>query len=420
MIVTRKSPASWAGFRGVNLTTLYTLQTSADPLGYDADVYEGFSAIVPTATLDAMRGMGLDYIRLPVNCVPILTAQAAGNNARVSAYLADIVAAIDSIVAAGLHVIFDIHNPPSNANWSPAAILAGLSAAGEKFVTLTTVEKKIATALLRYPPDRVCLELLNEPPEESTLAGVNAAWSSSLCQELFDAVRSVNQKITIIVSGTEVGNISALVGSGIDATTSLSGLDPSQFDRNTIYSAHFYDPHYLSHCGYQGSNPESGDYAKYCDSIGFPFEINGIVDNAALAAAIATATANINADGSTSGAQKTAYIDGVTGALTNTYVNLGSQWAKRYVTGRLRLAAQWADVHGLDRSQIIFGEFGANMGSRGVTQSGRDNWYRMVRTVLEEQNHRWSPWNWDDATGFGLSADNLTVAETTKSALGLV
>lgn len=418
MIFTKPSPAFWRGRRGVNLSGYYFLTTSGgDPTGYAADVYTslpGYSA----ANIDAIKAAGFDHARLMMNCAPLLAAQSLGDSARVSSLLADLKAVVAAFVARGLPVVFDNHISPSDATWGPAAVLVDKSTSGAKYLTFKAVTAAIATMLRPFAPEIVAQELMNEPPAEASLPGINAVWSATLAQDLWQAARSVDTRRTIIVPGTEVGSPDAVNGSAVDPLTSLIGLTASQFDTNTLFTWHYYSPTSLSHCGY---NDPSLPYLKYLDGIGWPLNINGVQDTVSRDAVIATATANINADGALSAGQKTTLIGQMTTAVNNLYANLDVVWHLNPYTGKLRMSPRWCRAQGVDASQIYVGEFGIHRSTRGATQAGRDNWMAMVRNALEGQDMRWAVFAWDGpsfANGFNIG-DGSTVPLSTRQALGL-
>ena len=161
MLLTKPSPVAFRGTIGVNLTSAFYFlpaTTTSDPVGYDANVYTGFNTAYPGMKRDVVRTSGFNYVRLVTNCAPMLSALTQGNVARVDAYIADVLTAVQQLLDSGIRVIFDVHISPSDTTWGPPVILAPKSAAGAKFVTLTQLISRIATALRRFDAKDVALE----------------------------------------------------------------------------------------------------------------------------------------------------------------------------------------------------------------------------------------------------------------------
>ena len=114
---TSRSPATFGGFKGVNIQGLYypTVNTG-DITGYDANAYSSaFNASYPLSALDGMKSVGFDHVRLMVNIVPMLNAYNLGDNLRIASYLSQLKVCVDTILSRGLMVNFDLHVSPSAA-----------------------------------------------------------------------------------------------------------------------------------------------------------------------------------------------------------------------------------------------------------------------------------------------------------------
>lgn len=421
------APARWDAYKGVNLTSLYRLTANgSDPIGFGPTAYADAAANISNATLNAIKASGLQFVRLVINTAPLFEAYDQGNTSRIATYLADINTLIDRVRTAGLKAIWDNHVDTANAKWAWTAVFASKSLTDPKFLTVIAVLKLVAAAIASYPASDVALEMINEPPEEARVPGLNAVWNSFM-KAVYDGVRPLDASRTLIVSGSEVGNITALVGNTIDKIASAASyvtLDPTVYDRNTLFSVHYYDPHFFSHCG----APFDTLGAGYCDGMNFPFQTNGVVNTAERDSVIANAQTAIQADNTLADqAAKDAMKTSVAAAVTNMYANFDVKYANDLTSaspnanaGRITLPMRWADYYGVDRSRILFGEFGAYMGTKGVTLAGRAAWYTLVRNTIEAQGHRWSVWNWDEQGSFAIADASNVIPTSIKTALGLV
>jgi endoglucanase len=167
-----------------------------------------------------LRSLGTTHVRLPFE--PSDIWDPAKHELKDSGLL-DLRLAIERCLAADLAVIVDAH--PTQAPWSTPDDPAG-------FAEFEHFWSALAKDLASTSPDRVFLEILNEPHDLKDPALWPAAQS-----RLAAAIRAAAPQHTIIATGDDWGNISGLLR-----------LKPLP-DPNIIYTFHFYDPHNFTHQG---------------------------------------------------------------------------------------------------------------------------------------------------------------------------
>lgn len=176
------------------------------------------------ATLQQYKRLGLTYTRLPV----VLSMFFDNNNPGV--LKTDSLAALDAIISlhikTGLGITLSPFNHPSSL-YSEPVVLA-------KFVAFF---KAFATYISRSDPEKVFLEVMNEPNAETP-----QTWDR-VQAELIKAIRFGAPHHTIIASS----NVSATANDW-NNVRSLP-LTRIVADKNVVYNFHFYDPFVFTHQG---------------------------------------------------------------------------------------------------------------------------------------------------------------------------
>jgi len=193
----------------------------------------------------------------------------------------------------------------------------------------------------------VFYEILNEP---NTLLASD--WAK-IQQNVVDAIRTIDTKHTIIVTGADWGGISGL--------TALKKLS----DPNLIYSFHFYDPFLFTHQGASWPSPSMADL------IGVPFPYD--------AARMPACPASL----------KGTWIES---SLKNSYKTDGT-------AAKLKSTLDAAIRYGTANSVKVFcGELGVF--SQNSPELDRIEWYKTVPTYLTEKSIPWTMWDYQG--GFGI------------------
>jgi aryl-phospho-beta-D-glucosidase BglC (GH1 family) len=185
--------------RGVNVSRWFRY-----PAENSERHYRGF---ITDADLDLLVAMGVTAVRL-----------AADPRYLQLAYLDEAVA---RIIDRGLVVVLDYHDESRAIETGPAAEAA-----------LERTWISLAEHYKRTPPDRILLEIFNEPVFDRN----PAAWFP-LRRRLASAIRSAAPLHTIVAGGPNWSSLDGLLGS--------KPLD----DDNVLYTFHFYEPFEFTHQG---------------------------------------------------------------------------------------------------------------------------------------------------------------------------
>jgi hypothetical protein len=166
--------------------------------------YRGF---ITDADLDLLVAMGVTAVRLAVDPRYL--------------NLAYVDEAVARLTGRGLVVVFDYHDESRTIEGGPAALKA-----------LERAWAALAAHLARFPPDRLLLEIFNEPVFDRD----PAAWFP-VRRRLAAAIRAAAPLHTIVAGGPQWSSLDGL----------LAGR-PLE-DDNVLYTFHFYEPFEFTHQG---------------------------------------------------------------------------------------------------------------------------------------------------------------------------
>lgn len=293
-----------------------------------------------------MRAIGLTFVRLPID--PYFLLNRADPDHLYPNRLREVDEALDRVLAADLAVIVDLHNfVPDAEGLDVGARLETDDAFVEEYLRFT---RAFARHLSARDPDRVFLEVLNEPVFES-----NPTRWQEILPRLVAAARDGAPHMTLIVSGTAYANISGLI--------QLTPLD----DPNILYNFHFYEPFLFTH---QGAT-WAWHVVQPLRDVPYPSDpdrVRPIADN----------------------------YEGEIRAELLAYGR--ERWDKTKLMQILQPALDWAQQHGLT---LICTEFGAYRPY--APPQDRAQWLEDVRQLFESHNIGWAMWEYD--LGFGLLLD---------------
>ena len=245
-------------------------------------------------------------------------------------------------------------------------------------------------------PINVALEVFNEPPPPCQWPDRDE-WSDQL-KQIYDRVREAAPKLTLFVAGACWASLEG-----------LKFLDPAQFDGNTIFVFHFYEPFVFTHQGFWGSS----EYLQYVPPLSFPPDpLLRDSTVAAVAGRIRTAMA----------ATPEARDDEVHEAHRELMKYFDDDQGPRFIAAQFEDVANWADSHGLDRGQIMLGEFGAMRnvyGKEGARPMDRARWIAAVRKGAERFGFRWAVWSLTNTMGIVTGDFAGPLDPTIIQALGL-
>lgn len=375
--------------RGVNTTLWLDWPSTADMLA-DPSLLDQFPDVrrdVTPAMYRSLAAQGFDFVRMPVDPGPLL---AFGPGERQDQLIAGIVIAAETAVDAGLKVVVDLHPIPRG---SDAGGIETITAEGwPDYVTLIA---RIAAQLAALPADRVALELLNEPPFdcEAVYAGAPARWPG-MQAEAHAAARAGAPEMTIVLTGACWSQANA-----------LATLDPALIpDDNVLWTFHSYEPFLFTH---QGAGWSSGPERYIWD---LPYPPSAVTDEIA-AQVIDAAVERMEAE---TGAADSGMIAEAIDAYR--------QLPEDAVTYDITRAADWADQHGIPRSHLFFGEFGAlhTSGDRELPREWFHAFLSDKRSAAEAAGIPWAVLTYVGGMGIAPEDDpERRLAPETCAALGL-
>ncbi len=322
--------------------------------------------------LVALRQSGFDFVRIPVDPAPFLSPKTAPFRA---ALFLSVEQAVDTITAAGLKAVVDLHAIPAGQRSSGSDRLAADPALFDRYIDLV---REFAGILRDKPANQVALEPMNEP-----LAGCdgNQAKWAQMQKRLFAAARASATRLTLILSGGCWGG-----------AESLAEIDPKSIpDDNIIWTFHSYAPFVLTH---QGAN-WAGDFIRYVTGIPYP----PYGDNAGQTElALETSRQRIRTE---------APADRRSGMLTYLDELISEVDTADELSAMMRspfnTVTAWADRHGIDRRNILLGEFGMIRQEYGTIDVMNPQW-RVAYVgdmidLAEKSGFSWSIWGYGGAFG---------------------
>jgi endoglucanase len=354
------------GRRGVGVVRTFLFPTTdpKNPKEYQAEPYvPNWATTMPPERMRELVQVGFDFLRVAVDPGPLLEADAATLNFRIQ----EITHAVEQSLAVGMKILVDIHPSETHPLWNHMRLTAGRD--DPAFHRLIEIERALAQALAKYDPRAVALEVFNEPPPPCVWQD-RPEWPTQL-KTIYDEVRSVAPHLTLVVAGACWASIEGLVL-----------LDPSQFDKNTIFAFHYYEPPVFTLQG----EPWGQSYLRYVPRLKFPPDYP---DRDTIIKAVQQ---RIRAATDLEEEKKEAVI-----ADAGTY--LGKYFSERdwpqHIANQIDSVANWANENGIGRNRIILSEFGTLGDVWNLTAAApedRMRWTESVRKVAETNGYRWAIW----------------------------
>jgi aryl-phospho-beta-D-glucosidase BglC (GH1 family) len=323
--------------RGINLSHWYAQSTTGQ---YDE---ARLSTYFTETDAQLVREMGFSHVRLTLDDTVVFDASSPGalhtNN------LATLKSRIGWFLERDVAVIVDLH-PGDEFKRS---LLEPNGA--EAFVSQW---KALASALAELDPDKLFLEILNEPHHLK-----DDAWFS-LQGRVLQAIRQAAPNHTVIVTGDEWGSLA-----------NLEKLAPYP-DPNVVYTFHCYDPFIYTH----QAATWGWDVTRAVGGLDWPVE---------------AARADEVAKASTTTDEAQGHVRHAVATRT-----LEASWLK----GHFDRISAWQAKHGMPR--VYVGEFGVYR--RAAPEDGRYRWHQAVVDEFEQRGWGWSMW--DYAGGFAVVNTN--------------
>lgn len=291
------------------------------------------------AVLRKLHAFGFRTVRLPVNG-NMLT----GSDSDARTALAEIHAAVGTLVTSGYSVLVDLH--PSGA------LSAALRHRPDEGARLAAAAwTKLRAVVADLPAESVYPELLNEPPME------HAAWLA-LRERLAATIRKRCPHHTLVWGPARYQGTWEIV-----QTTPLA-------DPNAIAAIHFYSPMAFTHqCENWMRSP-----LERLSHLPFPATRN--------TPAMKAARARLAESGDE---RALAFLDD----------ELRHPWSAEAIAGEFARVAHWSRAHGCP---VILDEFGVL--DFCVDAASRANWVAAVRKAAEDNGMGWVYWELDQGFGF--------------------
>ena len=253
------------------------------------------------------------------------------------------VAAVDQLVAwcerAGLQCFIALH---LSGDTGLAGHLSALHREDDR-QQLTALWREVADRYASRPETHLAYDLVHRP------TGITAASWNRTARAITEAIRAVDTRHTVVVSGADGGR-----PAGFDS------LRPTR-DPNTLYACHFYEPMLFTH--QQLATAEHGD--AYREAVHYPG----------------------------SAPTPAAYPDGAAGERLRAEV--GRHWDRAALAAALDPVLAFQEIY--DRP-IYVASFGA---SCRASRRSQLTWLRSVLTLFKAHGLSWSYWTYK-GLGFGL------------------
>src|SRR5947209_3725250 len=338
--------------RGINLSHWF----SQSPGG---DYSENHLRTHTTARdIALIKSLGFDHVRFPVEPAPLFDeAHPSDLNPE---YLRRLDSALDMMLASGLAVVFDVH--PSDE------FKVKLRTDDRHVEAFAEFWRSLARHLARRDPERLFLEILNEPMVEDPYRwmGIQARVAA--------AIRDGAPRHTIIATAPRWSSVDQLL------------LIEPLADRNVIYNFHLYDPHTFTH---QGAT-WGAEYWPYLKGVPYPSSPE----------AVAPLLSSVEHESAREALR--AYGE--------------ERWNAERIERMIALAAEWAQKRGVPLTCNEFGVYRTYS-----PPPARLRWIEDVRAALERHGIGWAMWDYADSFGVALKKEGVATPDPqTAAALGLV
>jgi len=310
---------------------------------------------------DALRRIGFDHMRLPVDLGPMMR----GSEATRSQVLAQLRTVIAALRHSGLSVLVTLI-PPSLQHELPETYLDGLT--GAKFRLYFDNVLRVASVLAALKDEAVALEPMNEPQDRCRkLLGTD--WTEYQ-KHMVERIRSVAPELPLFLTGGCWSNIE-----GIELLDSDIVRDP----RNYI-SVHFYYPFLFTHQSATWTMPHMAGV------IGVPYPASAGAEDATLALT-RERFKNVALKEGTDRAQ----------ALRKAEGEIRRYFAERQgpddVEKWMQRIAAWQQRERVPANRILFTEFGAmkqTIEGVEIDKASRTRWFYDVSSAIERRGWGWT------------------------------
>ncbi|MFN3547426.1 MAG: glycoside hydrolase family 5 protein [Mesorhizobium sp.] len=366
--------ASFEARRGLNLD-IWTTWPDESRWGEEAALlpFPEWRRSLDAAGLAKLKADGFDFLRMPVDPSPFLSQTSARFHDRL---YDEVLEAARMVNRAGLKVIVDLHLIPAGSNRSIG--MGQVMDDPALFDRYLDVVRRMAATLKREDPQMLALELMNEPVIGCEPG--DKAWPERL-RRLHAAARASATQLTLVLSGGCWGSAEG-----------LASLDPRGLpDDNLLWSFHSYAPFLLTH---QGAT-WAGDFIPHVTGLPFPLHE---ASRSELDAALEKIRAAIRKDA------PFLRRSGLLAYLDEQVATVDTAGKLEAVMGEpFRIAAAWAESHGIDPRDMLLGEFGMIRqewkSDHVMPAKSRAAYYREMIRLAESHGFAWSMWGYGGAFG---------------------
>lgn len=367
--------ASFAMKRGINLD-IWETWPGEERWG-EADVllpFPEWRKRLSQADLVALKDEGFDFVRIPVDPSVFLSGK---TDALREQLFDSVLQSARMANAAGLKAVIDLHLIPSGGNGQIG--MTEVMTDPAQFERYVAIVRQMAATLGKEDPQRVGLELMNEPVVDCE-AGDTKVWPERL-QRLYAAARASATRLTLVLSG---GCWASAEG--------LAAIDTKAIpDDNVIWTFHSYAPFLLTH---QGAT-WAGDFIPYVTGLPYP---PYAVPRAELDAALDKVRAKIRAEAPLlRRAGLLSYLDEQVATIDS------KEKLDAELDAPFAQVATWAKANGISSDDIYLGEFGMIRQEYGNPSIMPGPWRAAyVKDMIaraEAHGFAWSIWGYGGAFG---------------------
>ena len=325
---------------------------------YADPAYPHPQAALALFDFDALRRIGFDHMRVPLDVGPLL----AGDAQEQKDILEQLVAVVSAINRHGLAVLVTLF-PPSLHHELPQTTLDGLD--GPKFRAYAAAVGRVAAALGGLENGMVALEPMNEPQSQCHVY-FGTDWTAYQ-QAMVGRIRRIAPRLPLFLTGGCWSNIEGIVRLDTDLL----------HDRRNFVSVHFYYPFLFTHQGSTWSYP----YLAGTIGVPYPAAAGSLAETLELTRArFRTVKLPDGVDRAAAEAQ----------AETEIRKYFGEAQGPAQIADWMNKVADWQAREDVASDQIVFTEFGAMKETIDGVQIGRASRARWLRDATAAiASHGW-------------------------------
>lgn len=347
---------------------------NSDRTGYLLPVYDAPQYETPVELLRKVKAAGFDFIRLSVDPGPLLALTGKDRDDLDNHCLS----VVKKIRGEGLDVVFDFHPISMVKPFGPTSIMT--SKEDKLFDAYVDMVRRFARLLAPLDPGHIAIEPMNEPAIGNEPDKI-VRWQSMM-DRLYDAVRAESREMVVVVTGGSGGSIAG-----------LCLLNAKHYDRNTLYSIHYYLPYVFTHSGVsQSISVQAFSYglpypAKPDEFKSFWNEIEK----------------RVNANQKVKPKEKEEIFSKGRTRIENYFNKEGN---RAFIAAQFDKVVQWAQKNGVSPGQIFMGEFGVTQKCKttacGTLPEDRARWLADVRMEAEQRGFHWAMWALSGVSAWGM------------------